>query len=70
MCVCESLGSSSMLRLIRRDVTLVRMFPTFDSSDLDPWSRNLCGRNGTGPGCVTHDQLLKLQKIGRFGAGR
>jgi hypothetical protein len=29
-CECESSGSSSMLRLIRRDLTLVRMFPTFN----------------------------------------
>ena len=32
-CVCETIGSSSMLSL-----------------------------NGTGPGCVVHTQLLKLQK--------
>ena len=34
-CVCEGIGSSSMLRLIvRRVVSLVDMFPTLDFLDL------------------------------------
>jgi hypothetical protein len=29
-CVCETIGSSLMLRLIRRTVALARMFPTLN----------------------------------------
>ena len=52
----EAIGVSSRLRFIHRVVTLARMLPTLDLS------RKKRGGNGTGPGCVVHAQLLKLQK--------
>ena len=32
VCACDAIGASSMLRLIRRVVALVRMLPTLDLS--------------------------------------
>ncbi len=65
MCAREDIGASSMLRLIRRGrggaVALARMLPTLNLS-WDSGSRKQRGENRTGPGCVAHAQLLKLQK--------
>ena len=33
--------------------------------ELGTGSQKQCGGSGTGPGCVAHAQLLKLQKSGR-----
>ena len=60
-CVREATGVSSMFRLIRRDVTLTRILSTLDLIDLSG-RRNRRGGNGTGPGCVVHDQLLEVEK--------
>ena len=63
--MCETIGTSWMLRLIRRPVVLSRILTNFDLR----WSRNHHGGNGTGPGCVSHhhvSQLLELQNICRF----
>jgi hypothetical protein len=55
-CAREAIGATSMLGLIRGAVALARMLSTLDLS------RKQSGGNGTGPGCVKHAQLLKLQK--------
>ena len=39
-CVCETIGASSMLRLIRKAVALARMLPTLDFS----WEKKAAGR--------------------------
>ena len=37
--------------------------------ELGTGSQKQCGGSGTGPGCVAHAQLLKLQKSGRIPYG-
>ena len=59
MCVCESIGTSSMVRLIHRAVVSVRMLPTLDL-------KAARGGSGAGPRCAAHAQLLKLQKAVGF----
>ena len=55
VCVCETIGTTSVLRLIRRTVTLVRMLPTLDLSLVLLFGvERSVTKNGTGPGCVVH----------------
>ena len=63
MCLCEAIGVvSSMLRLVRRVVSLTRMLSTLDLI----WEKKGTLGNGTRPGYVVCIQLLKLQKSGWF----